>query len=64
MNDNQTTADLEAGLQAFDDLSRAIGNAVSRMDEIAARQEQIIRKQAEIWTAMQGFNTVKDNNSG
>ncbi|NHO34384.1 hypothetical protein [Acetobacter fallax] len=55
MTENQTTADLEAGLRAFDDLSRAIGKAVSRMDEIAERQEQIIRKQAEIWTAMGGM---------
>ncbi|NHN93738.1 hypothetical protein [Acetobacter sicerae] len=58
MNENQTTADLEAGLRAFDDLSRAIGKAVSRMDEIAERQEQIIRKQAEIWTAMGGVRNV------
>ncbi|GBQ25630.1 hypothetical protein AA0472_1822 [Acetobacter estunensis NRIC 0472] len=58
MNENQTTADLEAGLRAFDDLSRAIGKAVSRMDEIAERQEQIIRKQAEIWTAMGGKRKV------
>lgn len=47
--------DFEEGLKAFDALSLTIKEAISRLEVITNRQEQIVQRQGEIWAAMQAF---------
>lgn len=51
--------DFDYGLRAFDALTNAIGEAITLLEKVTKRQEQIIQKQDEIWAAMQTTNEAK-----
>lgn len=51
--------DFDYGLRAFDALTNAVGEAITLLEKVTKRQEQIIQKQDEIWAAMQTTNEAK-----